>query len=261
MATDIIAAVDEAAANVLLQRGEQALGTRSASGSAALGPFGAAYSASANLTGGVLRLVAPGTAAVDDVAVHYTLSLKLTLDLSFLDFCLPRICIPTPFGDICTPKICLGFPTITVPVSFSSTAVVSADFGLSVTLAGGDWVVALVIQQVRKLDLGAAATALVLAIGGAVAAAVAAVPFIGPLLALAVGVIMAAFGVASITGLLGTVVNLFVAGLTIELTRRSQVITLPAAGPNDPAVPFTIAALAAEVQSTGEDELVLSADL
>ncbi|WP_433040440.1 hypothetical protein [Dactylosporangium sp. CS-033363] len=261
MPTDVITAVDETAANILLARGEAALGTRTAADSTSFGPFGLSYSASAGLTGGVMRFVAPGTVAVDDIAVNYTLSLKLTLDLSFLDFCLPRICIPTPFGNLCTPKICLHFPTIPVPLSFSGTAIVSADFGLSAALVSGDWVVSILIQQVRKLDLGLAATALVTAIGAAVVAALAAVPFIGPLLALAAGVVVAAFGVAALTGLLDDIVNLFLAGLSIELTRRPQVIVLPANGPNDPPVPFTVTALAAEVQSTDEDELVLSADM
>lgn len=261
MASDLTAAVDETAANVLLHHGEAALGTRTAGGSSSFGPFGAAYSASGMLSGGMVRLVAPGTVAVDDITVGYSLALTLSLDLSFLDFCLPRICIPTPFGDICTPKICLHFPTVSVPVSFSGSAVVSADFGLSAALASGDWVVSIVIQQVRKIDIGTAATALVAAIVAAVGAALAAVPFIGPLLALAAGIIAAAFGVASIAGLLGAVVNLFLAGLTIEVARHSQVITLPAGGPNDPAVPFTVTALAAAVQATDENELVLTADL
>ena len=261
MASDLTAAVDETAANILLHDGEAALGTRTASGSSSFGPFGAGYHAGGTLSGGDLHLVAPGTVAVDDIAIAYSLTLTLTLDLSFLDFCLPRICIPTPFGDLCTPKICLHFPTLSVPVSFSSSATVSADFGLSVALNAGDWVVSIVIQQVRKIDIGTAATALVVAIGAAVAAALAAVPFIGPLLALAAGIVAAAFGVASIAGLLGSVVNLFVAGLTIEVARHSQTIVLPTAGPNDPAVPFAITALAAAVQATDENELVLTADL
>jgi hypothetical protein len=261
MASDLTAAVDETAANILLHHGEAELGLQTFTDSTSFGPFGAGYSVSGMLSGGTVRLVAPGTVAVDDITIGYSLKLTLSLDLSFLDFCLPRICIPTPFGDLCTPKICLHFPTISVHVPFAGSAVVSADFGLSAALVAGDWVISIVIQHVRKVDIGAAATALVVAIGVAIAAALSAVPFIGLILGLVAGVITAAFGIASITGLLGAAVDLFLAGLTIELTRQSQVITLPAAGPNDPAVPFVITALAAAVQATDENELVLTADI
>lgn len=255
------AAVDETTANKVFHEAEAALGPQSTSGSSSFGPFGASYSASATFSGGTLSLMAPGTASVDDLLISYSLGLSLSIDLSFLDFCLPQVCIPTPWGDICTPKICISFPTISVPVSFSSTATVSADFGVQVVLDAGDWVVSIVVQQVRKVDIGAAATALVVAIGSAVSLALLAVPFIGPLLSLAAGIITAAFGVASVAGLLGDVVNLFAAGMSFEIVRKSQVVVLPAGGPYDPPVPFTITSLTADVESTDENELVVTAAL
>jgi len=115
-------------------------------------------------------------------------------------------------------KICITFPTISVPVSFSNHAKVSGDFGLDVTLSSGEWVVDVVIQQVRAIDLGTAATLLLTAIGTAISVALLAVPFIGLLLALAVGIITAAFGIAEVTGLLASVVNVFLAGLRFEFT-------------------------------------------
>ncbi len=98
--------------------------------------------------------MAPDTVAIDDLTVSYSLHLSLSIDLSFLDFCLPQICIWTPWGDLCTPKICFTFPTISVPISFSSSASLSADFGLDVHLTSGTWDVDVVIQDVRELDLG-----------------------------------------------------------------------------------------------------------
>jgi hypothetical protein len=262
MTSDLVAAVDETAANVLLHAAEAALGTRSTSGSSSLGPFDVSYSAAVSFSGGTVRLVAPGTVAIDDLRIDYSLSLTLSIDLSFLDFCLPRICIPTPFGDICTPKICITFPTISVPVSFSDQAKVSGDFRLDVTLSSGEWVVDVVIQQVRAIDLGTAATLLLTAIGTAISVALLAVPFIGPLLALAVGIITAAFGIAEVTGLLAAVVNVFLAGLRFEVYRHAQTFAaLPAAGPFDPAVDVTLASVTAEVRASDENELVLSADI
>jgi hypothetical protein len=259
---DITAAVDETAASTLLHAAEAALGTRSTSGSGSLGPLGAGYTASASFTGGTVTLAAPDTVAIDNLQVNYSLSLSLSIDLSFLDFCLPQVCIPTPFGDLCTPTICINFPTIGVTVPFSSSATLSADFGIVVHLTSGTWFVDVVTQDVRKLDLGAAATALLVAIGAAISAAVAAVPFIGLLAAIAVAIVIAAFGLAEVTGLLGQIISPFVSGLTFNVYKQPQNFqVLPASGPFDPAVNVTLTAVAAGVQATDKNELVLSVDI
>jgi hypothetical protein len=262
MPSDLTAAVDETAANVLLHDAEAALGTQSASGSSSLGPFGAAYSASMSCSGGTVTLMAPDTVSIDDLTISYSLSLTLSIDLSFLDFCLPQICIPTPFGDLCTPKICFTFPTIPVPISFSSSASLSADFGIDVHLTGGTWDVDVVIQDVRDLDLGLAATALVTSIGAAISLALLAVPFIGPILSVAAALITAAFGVAEVTGLLGAILSPFVSGLTFTVYQQPQTfVAVPAAGPFDPAVDVTLVAVTAGVQASDKNELVLSVDI
>ena len=209
-----------------------------------------------------MSLTAPGTVGIDDLQVNYSLSLSLGIDLSFLDFCLPQVCIPTPWGDICTPTFCIDFPPIGVTVPFSSSATVSADFGIVVHLTSGTWFVDVVIQDVRKLDLGAAATTLVVAVGAAIAAALAPIPFIGLVLSAAVAALTAAFGIAEVTGLLGQIVSLFVSGLTFTVYSQPQNFqVLPASGPNDPAVDVTLAAVSAGVQSTDKNELVLSVDI
>jgi hypothetical protein len=256
---DIIAAADETAANTLLHAAEAAVGTISKSGSGSFGPLEASWSASASFSGGTVSLAAPDTVAIDNLQVNYSLSLGLGIDLSFLDFCLPQVCIPTPFGDICTPKICFDFPTIGVTVPFSSSAVVSADFGILVHLTSGTWFVDVVIQNVTKLDLGAAATALVAAIGAALAVALS---FLGPLASGAVAILTAAFGLAEVTGLLGQIVSLFVSGLTFNVYQQPQTFeVLPASGPFDPAVDVTLTAVTAGVQATDKNELVLSVDI
>ena len=141
MASDIIAAVDETAANTLLHAGEAAIGTVSRSGSGSLGPFGAGWNATASFAGGTVSLAAPDTVSIDNLEIDYSLSLTLSLDLSFLDFCLPQVCIPTPFGDLCTPTFCIDFPPISATVPFSSSATLSADFGIDVHLTTGTWFV------------------------------------------------------------------------------------------------------------------------
>jgi hypothetical protein len=260
---DITAAVDETAANTLLHAAEAAAGTQtSPPGHGSLGPFSANWSASASFSGGSVSLAAPDTVSIDNIQVNYSLNLTLGIDLSFLDFCLPQVCLPTPFGDLCTPKICLTFPSITVPVSFSNSATLSADFGIKVHLTAGTWFVDVVIQDVRKLDLGAAATALLFAIGAAISAALLAIPFIGLVLSIAVAALTAAFGLAEVTGLLGPIVSLFVSGLTFNVYHHSQDFqVLPASGPFDPAVDVTLVAVTAGVQATDKNELVLSVDI
>jgi hypothetical protein len=262
MAADLTAAVDETGATTLLHAAESALGTVSRSGSGSLGPLGASWSAAVSFTGGTVTLAAPDTVAIDNLQINYSLGLTLSIDLSFLDFCLPRVCIWTPWGDICTPKICFNFPTIPVTVPFASSATLSADFGIDVHLTSGTWFVDVVIQSVPDLQLGAAATALLTAIGAAISVALLAVPFIGPLLSVAVAIITAAIGIADITGLLGPIVSEFVSGLTFTVYQQPQLFqVLPAAGAVNPPVDVTLAAVSADVQATDKNELVLSVDI
>jgi hypothetical protein len=208
MTTDIIAAIDQTAANTLLHAAESALGTVTRTGTGSLGPFTASWRASASFTNGSATLEAPDTVSIDHLRVNYSVKLGLGIDLSFLDFCLPQVCIWTPWGTLCTPTICVTFPTISVTVPFSTSLEISANFGIVVKLTGGIWIVDVEIQSVPTLDLGTAATMLVTAIGGAVSLALLAVPFIGPLLSIATAVITAAFGIAEVTGLLGSIVTL-----------------------------------------------------
>ena len=113
---DITAAIDETAANQLLDTAIALIPPQSTSGSASLGPFVAAYSASATFTGGNVDLIAPGTIRIADLQVNWNLNFSFGFDLSTIlpDFCLPQVCIPIPcVGTVCTPKICIDWPTWT----------------------------------------------------------------------------------------------------------------------------------------------------
>jgi hypothetical protein len=259
---DVIAAVDESGATDLIHDAEATLGTLSDSGSGSLGPFTANWSASATFSGGTADLIAPNIIRLADVRMDYTVNFSFSFDLSTIlpDFCLPRICIPTPFGSICTPRICIDWPTITIPVSHSSFVKFSADFNPNVTLAGGVWSVDLTIAGVPFLQLGPAAAAIIVAIGAAAALVLAPIAFIGPLLAGAVLLITAAIGVAGVLGLLGPILSAFVSGLTFNVYKQPQVFEILPASGADPAVDVTLTAITAAVVSTDEDELVLNLD-
>ena len=259
---DIIAAVDETAASTLLHAAEAAVGVRSSSGSGSSGPLIAGWNASASFAGGTVSMASPDIVAIDNLEIDYSLSLSLGIDLSSLDLCLPQVCIPTPLGDLCTPKFCITFPTISITVPFSSSAALSADFGIMVHLTSGTWFVDVVIQDVRKLDLGAAAAALLVVLWAAISAALTAIPFIGLVLGAITALLTAAFGLAEVSGLLGQIVSPFVSGLTFNVYQQPQVFPmLPASGPFDPAVNVTLVAVTAGVQSTDKNELVLSVDI
>jgi hypothetical protein len=194
--------------------------------------------------------------------MNYSLSLTIGVDLSFLNFCLPRVCIPTPWGRICTPRVCVTFPTISVPVSTSSFVDFTADFRLATRFVGSNWLVDLVVVGVPSLTLGPGALALLATVGAAVSLALLAVPFIGPLLAGAVAFIVAAIGVAGVTGLLGAILTPFVSGLTFTVFTQPQLLTVVPADATGGAVNVTIDSLAAVLDgSGGEDELVISADV
>jgi hypothetical protein len=258
--SDIIAAADQAATTTLLHDAETALGTLSRSGSGSFGPFGASYTVSATFSGGTVNLNPPNIIEIADCNLHYSVSLSFSLDLnSFLPhFCLPQVCI---FG-ICTPKICISWPTITVPFSFSDNVKFTADFTLDAHLSGANWLIDVVIVGIPTLQFGAATAGILAALGAVLSLALLGIPFIGPFFAVAVAVIVAAIGVADLTGFLGTIITPFVSGLRFNIYTQPKLFqVLPAVGPTDPEVDITITALGATVQATDKNELVIAGDI
>jgi len=261
---DITVAGDEAAATQLVHDAETTLGVVSKSGSGSLGPFTASWSASASFSNGAVDLNPPNIIRIANCQMNYSLGFSFSFDLSSIlpDFCLPQICIPTPWGDICTPKICVDWPTITIPVSYSDSLTFTADFTLNPHLSGANWLIDIVIVGIPLLQISPAAAAILTAIGLAAAVILASIPFIGPFLAGAVLAITAAIGIAGITGLLGPILTLFVSGLTFTVYKQPKLFqVLPAAGPVDPAVNINLDAITASVVRTDEDELVVGVDI
>ena len=262
---DIIVAADESAATELLHDAMATLGTKTASDSGSLGPFNANWSASAFLAGGTVDLIPPNVIRFADIELHYNLNFTFSFDLSNIipDFCLPQVCIKIPFiGKVCTPTFCVNWPTITIPVNFSDVVRFTADFTLNARLSGSTWLVEAVIVGIPNLQISVAAAAILAALGVAAAAVLAAIPFIGLFLAGAVLAITTAIGVAGVTGLLGPILSLFVAGLTIPIDDLPRVFNvLPASGALDPAVNIRLDRIAASVSRTDEDELLIEADI
>lgn len=262
---EIIAAIDEQGANSLLDTAIGALPPVSDSGSGSLGPFVASYSVSATLTNGDVDLIPPDIIRLVDLRVDWHLVLHFGIDLSTIlpDFCLPQVCADIPcVGRVCTPRICIDWPTIGVTVPFSDFVRATADFRLDISLTGGVWKVQAVIVGVPNLQFGATTALLLAAIGAAVTPILLAIPFIGPFLAIAVDAILLAIGIAGLTGFLGPILTPFVSGLKIPLYSQPKLFpVLPAESAVDPQVTITIDQIAAEVVNSGEDELVLSADI
>jgi hypothetical protein len=264
--SDITAAVDEVAASTLLANAQTLLGTQSVSDSGSLGPFNASWGASASFSGGSVDLVPPDIVRITDCDLNYSLNFTLSFDLSSIipDFCLPRVCIPTPFGSLCTPRICIDWPSVSIPVSFSDVVKFTADFKFNVFLnSSSQWQVDAVIVGIPFLQLTPAATAILAAIGLAAAAILAPIPFIGPLLAGAVLLITATIGIAGLTGWLGALLSPFVSGLSFTVYKQPQNFeVLPVGGAFDPAVNVILDSVAVAVDgSGGEDELVLTVEI
>lgn len=256
----IVAAADETAATNLVHDAEALLPPVSGAGGGSLGPFTASWSASASFIGGSVHLRAPNTIELAGVKLNYNLSFSFSIDLNdFLPhFCLPRVCV---FG-ICTPRICISWPTINIPISYSDSLTFTADFALNPHLVGAVWLVDLVIVGVPAINLSPAAAAILTALGLALGAILLPIPFIGPFLAALVSTLLAAIGIAGITGLLGPIVTLFVSGLTFTIYKQpAHFPVLPAADPIDPEIDITIASLNAAVQASDKNELVFSADI
>ena len=262
---EIIAAVDETAANTLLDTAIALIPPQSASGSGNLGPFVASYAVSATLANGDVDLIPPDIIRLVDLRVNWSIHLSFSFDLSSIlpDFCLPRVCVRIPcVGRVCTPRICIDWPTITIPVSFSDFIKATGDFRLDISLVGGQWKVQAIIVGVPNLQFGATSALLLVAIGLAATPVLLAIPFIGLFLAAAVNAILAAIGIAGVTGLLGPIITPFVSGIKIPIYKQPKLFqVLPIEGPADPAVGITIDMVAAKIETTGEDELVLTADI
>ena len=262
---DILLAADEPAATTLIHDAETALGVLSRTGASALGPFNVNWNASATVSGGAIDLIAPDIVRIADVRVDYHIGFTVSVDLNnFLPhFCLPQVCIRIPFiGRVCTPRICVDWPTISVPIGFGDFVRFTADFRPVVTLSAGVWKIDIVIVGVPSLQLGAASILLIAAIGAALSLAMLGIPFIGPFLAGAVLAITAFIGVAGATGLLGPILTLFIAGMSFNIYNQPRVFeVLPSGGPVDPPVHINLDAIAASVQSTDKDELVVTVDI
>lgn len=262
---EITAAIDETGANDLVATALASIGTVTASGSGKLGPFGASYTASASFSGGTVDLIAPGTVRIQSLRADWNVAANFGFDLSDIipDFCLPQVCVRLPFiGRVCTPRICIDWPTVSIPVNLSDFLEVTADLGLTVTLNSGQWMAEAVVQSISQLQFGPGTFALLAVIAAAASAVLLAIPFIGPVLAIAVAAIIAAIGIAGLTGFLGAILSPLVAGLRIPLySQPRQFPVLPASGAFDPAVFVNLDSVATRVDSTTEDELVLAIDI
>ncbi len=264
--SEIVAAIDEGAAQQLFDGEVASLGTQSTSGSSSLGPFAVSYAVSGTLSNGTVDLIAPATVEITDLRLDWHVDLTFQLDIGdFIpDIHIPQVCIHIPcVGTVCTPSIDIVWPTVTVPVSFGDFLKTTVDLGVALSLVSGVWKVEGIVQGVPSLQFGASTAALLAAIGLAVSAAVAWVPLIGPFLAVLVGAVVAAIGIAGLTGLLGPLITPFVSGTRFPITEVPALFeVLPASGPFDPAVFVTVASLGAEVQhNPPEDELVVLADI
>jgi hypothetical protein len=264
--SEITAAIDEQAANKLLDAVIAGLGPQTRSGTGSLGPFTASYVVTGTLSNGDADLIPPATIRVVDLRLDWQLNFSFSFDLSSIlpDFCLPQVCVDIPcVGRVCTPRICVDWPTVTIPVSFGDFIRATADLGLSVTLQGGVWKVEAVIQGVPNLQFGGTTAALLAAIGLAATPILLAIPFIGPFLAIAVNAILLAIGIAGLTGFLGPVLSPFVAGVRIPVYEQpQQFVVLPAESAVDPQVDIIIDQITASVANNPpEDELVIGADI
>jgi hypothetical protein len=263
--SQITAALDEAGANTLFNTAMGSVAIPPQSGSSSLGPFTANYTASVAFVHGSIDLIVPSTIRVDQLRVNWNVTLGFSINLNdFLpNFCLPRVCVDIPcVGRVCTPRVCISWPTIGVSVPLGDWVEATADFGLDIALSGGQWRVQGVVQNVSQLQFGPATAGMLLLIGAAITPLLLAIPFIGPFIAIAVNAILAAIGIAGLTGLLGPIISPFISGLKIPIYSRPQHLKIiPSSGPNDPDVFINLDAVKAEIQGGSEDELVLGIDV
>src|SRR5258708_3665209 len=112
---EIIAAIDEGAANSLIDTLIATAPAESASGSDSLGPFVASYSVTATFASGAgIDLLTPDIIRILNLRVNWSGNFSIGIDLSTIlpDLCLPQVCVHIPcVGTVCTPRICIDWPT------------------------------------------------------------------------------------------------------------------------------------------------------
>jgi hypothetical protein len=264
---DIEAVVDERGANIVMHHAEAALGVVHKSGSGSLGPFPTSWSANAFFTDGRVDLIPPNVIRLERFNMHYDVHFTLTINLNNV---LPPITIYFPCITIkifkktikiCPPPLHINLPTVTVPVGHADVIEVTSDFTIQTHLdVSNFWHIEAVIVGVPFLQLGVGTAAIMTALGLAVSAVLAPLPFIGPLLAGAVALITATIGIAGITGFLGPILSPFVTGLTFPIDIQPRIFTvLQASSALNPAVRISLDELAASVVGSDEDELLIQA--
>jgi hypothetical protein len=254
---NIKAVLDEYAVTQVLHNAQAAVGTLANNGSTYLFPCNYSYTANASFSGGTVQMVPPNKVKLVNFNMHYSLYLTVSLDLSDI---IPDINIP-PFPPF-FPGLTYNWPTISLPVSYSSTAQVSTDCTLSTYLAGPDWHVDLAVQTVTQFTIGAAAPIILALIGAAVGPAVAVIPFIGWFITTAVLGITATIGIAGVANLLHVIFTPLVTGTSFTVYQAPQHYpVLPAAGPNDPTVYVNLDSVIASVVNSGEPELEVDVEI
>jgi hypothetical protein len=244
---DVIAAVDQTAALVLLHAAETALGVVHRTGSATFGPFSATYDVSAIFSGGTINLKAPDIEIADgNVQYNITLSFGLDLKDEGLDITLPIV------------------------FQFMGTATFTGDFTLNPHLdMMGNWLIDLVIDSIKSLVFTPASLGDILVqLGAALTGALSALlldpilaPIVGPMIPAIVSTTVSAVGLAGLTNTLSSILSPILHGISFTIYTQPQIFpAVPAAGPNDPVVNITITALSASVQATDKTELVFTGD-
>ncbi|MDP9104322.1 MAG: hypothetical protein M3N49_00065 [Candidatus Eremiobacteraeota bacterium] len=272
--TDFLVAVDATAMDRLLSAGENDIGTLHAQGRSPLEKIAEVdWFADARFEGGQIDLL-PNQIELDGLRLAFDIGASFSLDLNNIlqRICLPRFCIHIPFiGEVCTPEICINWPTIHLgPVSHSGRLDLTASFHLETSQTGSAqdprWQLALVIDAVPNLQLDLASALLLGALLGAITVVLYAIPFIGLIIGTLFAIVSTIITIGAATGFLGPIITPFVRGLKFKLYEHSARLPIvAAAGPDDPEVNLTIAALRATVEDgpapDGKRDLVIAAEI
>ncbi|HYH78249.1 MAG TPA: hypothetical protein VEX86_00580 [Longimicrobium sp.] len=262
---EIIAAMDEPAVSDIMAVAVAQAGTLGNGGSTSFGPFTASYGASATFSGGSVKLFTPNVVQIANLTLNYTVSFNLSFDLSSIipNFYFPGVKVKIfKKWFVIIPAFTIDWPTVTIPVSYSDKVTFSANFALQTTFDGTSWHVKTVILGMPALQIGPAASAILVLIGAAAGPVLLAVPFIGLAGVSVVGSITTALGISGVTNLLHLVLNPFLAGRTFELYNQPKHFQLlPAVAPVSPPVFINLTSVAAAVVNNGEPELELSVDI
>ena len=259
---NVLTAIDEPGATILMSRLAALAGTVGTSGSNQLGLITLNHSIHATLQTGAVDLIPSNQIGLERMALNYTLHASLQLDLNQI---LPAIYFPEvtvtftsqwPFFSVSIAWVQYPWPVLNIPFAITDNVAASAKLQLVVRNDAANWYVLAKVQALPNFNFGPGTAAILAAVGAGLVAAVAWLPLVGLFLATVTAAVFGVLTVAGLTGFLTLALAPVVQGREFMLYQQPRKLQLlPYQDAYNPDANVQITMVEASIVNNGEDEL------